>query len=121
VREGAARTHHVARRVREAVRALLAAGVENGTFPGAVAAVARALDWQGRQFPLVASGGVFEAGSLVLDPMSQALCALGCPAELHQAHFPPEVGAALLAARAAGIDTTVLMQGLAREATGGAR
>lgn len=33
------------RRVREAVRALLAAGVENGTFPGAVAAVVRGGAW----------------------------------------------------------------------------
>jgi hypothetical protein len=85
------------------------------------AAVARALDWQARQFALVASGGVFEAGSLILDPMMQTLHALGCPAVRHEAHFQPEVGAALLAARAAGIDTTVLMQGLAREAIGGAR
>jgi N-acetylglucosamine kinase-like BadF-type ATPase len=77
-----------------------------------VAAVARALDWQRVAFPLVLSGGVFKAGEAIRQPLVRALFALGCAPRLVAARFPPEVGAALLAAQAAGIDPRVLIHGL---------
>jgi len=79
-----------------------------------VAAVARALDWQRTPFPLVRVGGMFEAGDAITEPMTQALRALACPAQWHPAQFAPEVGAALLAARAAGWDTAELIRRLSR-------
>jgi len=66
-----------------------------------VAAVARALGPAAPQ-ALVAVGGVFEAGDLVVRPMSAALERLGVRATLRPARCSPAVGAALLAARAAG-------------------
>ncbi len=79
-----------------------------------VAAVARALGWQRAPFPLVRVGGMFEAGDAITEPMTQALRALTCPAQWHPAQFPPEVGAALLAARSAGWDTAELIRRLSR-------
>ncbi len=79
-----------------------------------VAAVARALGWQAAGFPLVTAGGMFETGNLLRDPMHRALGALRCPAQPVPATFPPEVGAVLLAAQAAGLRTELLIQNLSR-------
>jgi N-acetylglucosamine kinase-like BadF-type ATPase len=81
-----------------------------------VAAVARALDWQRVAFPLVLSGGVFNAGEAIRQPLVRALFAHGCAPHLLAPRFPPEVGAALLAARAAGIDPGALFRGLSARA-----
>ncbi len=77
-------------------------------------AVARALGWQTRPFPLVTTGGMFEAGDVLRVPMVTALETLGCPAALTGSVFPPEIGAALLAARAAGLPTEPLIEHLPR-------
>lgn len=69
-----------------------------------VAAVARTLGWQAPPAPLIATGGVFDAGDLLLAPFDRALGRLDCSAQRQPARFPPEIGAALLAARAAGIE-----------------
>lgn len=73
-----------------------------------VTAVAAALGWSRRPFPLIGAGGMFESGDLIAGPMVSALEALACPAEPHAALLPPEVGAALLGARAAGLDAGAL-------------
>jgi glucosamine kinase len=70
---------------------------------GMVAAVAKALGHTDAPPSLVASGGVFEAGDLVVRPMMAALDGLGVRVALRPARFPPEIGAALLAAQAAGL------------------
>lgn len=75
-----------------------------------VCAVARALGWQTMSFPLVGTGGMFEAGEAVRTPMVAALGTLGCPAVLTAPVFSPEIGAALLAARAAAISTGDLIE-----------
>lgn len=77
-----------------------------------VFAVARALGWQEEEFALVAVGGVLVDGGLVAGLMMGALDARACPAVLKPARFPPEVGAALLAARAAGMDAAALVENL---------
>jgi N-acetylglucosamine kinase-like BadF-type ATPase len=77
-------------------------------------AVARALGWQAQPFPLVTTGGMFDAGEAVRGPMLAALAASGCGAAVTAPRFPPEVGAALLAARAAGVSTADLVQTLDR-------
>jgi N-acetylglucosamine kinase-like BadF-type ATPase len=69
-----------------------------------VAAVARALGWQRTQFPLVTGGGLFESGPLVHAPLIEGLARLECPAVWQPARFPAEVGAVILAARAAGLN-----------------
>jgi glucosamine kinase len=93
----------------EARRILLTAA---GGLAAMVGAVARALDWEDTPFALVTTGGVFEAGDLMLTPMDRALTALGCRAERRPARFAPEFGAALLAARAAGLPVDALLAGL---------
>ncbi|MDR7419316.1 MAG: BadF/BadG/BcrA/BcrD ATPase family protein [Armatimonadota bacterium] len=80
-----------------------------------VAAVDRALGWTDVPFALVTTGGIFEAGDLILAPMGRELSALGCRAEHRPARYPPEIGAALLAARAAGMSVDALRQGLDRQ------
>ncbi len=77
-----------------------------------VFAVARALGWQEEEFVLVAVGGVLVEGGPVAGLMMGALDARACPAVLTPARFPPEVGAALLAARAAGMDAAALVENL---------
>ncbi|MDR7497397.1 MAG: hypothetical protein QN174_10615, partial [Armatimonadota bacterium] len=66
-----------------------------------IAAVARAL--APAPEALVATGGVFAAGDLIVGPMTAELERLGVRVVLRPARFPPAVGAALLAARAAGL------------------
>ena len=85
-----------------------------------VAAVARALGWDDVCFPLIAAGGVFEAGAQIVQPMTEALRDQRCRAEWRPALLPPEVGAALLGARAAGHDTRSLIQRLTTRDTRGA-
>ncbi len=80
-----------------------------------VAAVARALGWQAAPFSLMRVGGVFEAGDAIVGPMTRAMQALACPAQWQPVRFPPELGAALLAARAAGLDVATLIRRLARD------
>jgi len=77
-------------------------------------AVARALAWHATAFPLVTTGGMFEAGDLLRASLFSTLKTLDCPAASLEAAFPPEVGAALLAARAAGLPTQMLMERLSR-------
>jgi N-acetylglucosamine kinase-like BadF-type ATPase len=72
-----------------------------------VAAVARALAPAAPE-ALVATGGVFEAGELVARPLLAEIERLGVRAALRPARFPPAVGAALLAARAAGLPLAAL-------------
>ncbi|MDR7533681.1 MAG: BadF/BadG/BcrA/BcrD ATPase family protein, partial [Armatimonadota bacterium] len=79
-----------------------------------VAAVARRLGWAQTPFALVATGGMFEAGEMLRGPMLRALAAAGCVPRLRPARFPPEVGAALLAARAAGADVEGMVRDLSR-------
>ncbi len=67
-----------------------------------IAAVARALGWTDT-LPLVAAGGVFEAGAMITRPMTAALDRVSLRVEIRSARFPPEIGAALLAAQAAGL------------------
>lgn len=83
-----------------------------------VEAVARALGWQGQRFVLVAVGGVLVESGPVVRLMMRALEARACPAELTPARFSPEVGAALLAARSAGMDVTKLVENLRGEGNG---
>jgi N-acetylglucosamine kinase-like BadF-type ATPase len=86
-----------------------------GGLAASVAAVARALGWGTAAFPLVTAGGVFEAGDVIVSPMLEALSALGCAAVHRQARLAPEIGAALLAARAAGLDASALIGRLVRD------
>jgi N-acetylglucosamine kinase-like BadF-type ATPase len=74
-----------------------------------IAAVARMLGWQHTSHALIATGGVFAGGELILGPMAHALADRGCRSERRQARFPPEVGAALLAARAIGVELEPLI------------
>lgn len=78
-----------------------------------VLAVARALGWVQNRFTLVAVGGVLGEGGPMAGLMMRALDARACPAVLTPARFPPEIGAALLAARAAGMETAALVENLA--------
>lgn len=71
-----------------------------------VAAVAGTLGWAQSRFTLVAAGGVLGEYGPIAGLMMKALDARACPAVLTPARFPPEIGAALLAARAAGMETT---------------
>jgi N-acetylglucosamine kinase-like BadF-type ATPase len=89
----------------EALRILRRAGGDLATMIGAVA---RALGWASSTFPLITVGGVFEAGDLITSPMIEALRAAGVRAEPRAAALPPELGAALLAARACGLDAAAL-------------
>ena len=70
-----------------------------------VGAVAHGLGWAQTRFTLVAVGGVLGEGGPMAGLMMRALDARACPAVLTPVRFPPEVGAALLAARAAGMET----------------
>lgn len=79
-----------------------------------VVAVARCLGWEQTPFALVAAGGMFEAGELLRGPLLAALAAAGCAPRLQPARFPPEVGAALLAARAVGADLEGMIRDLSR-------
>jgi len=90
----------------EALRILRRAGQDLARM---IEAVARALGWARSAFPLIAAGGVFEAGDLIMSPMTEALRAAGVQAEPRAAVFAPEIGAALLAARAAGLDAATLV------------
>lgn len=85
-----------------------------GGLAAMVAAVARALEWHGARFPLIAAGGVFEAGVTIVRPITQALRDLRCHADWRPAQFPPEIGAALLAARGAGLEVAPLAAHLAK-------
>lgn len=82
-----------------------------------VAAVARALDWRGARFPLIAVGGVFDAGVTIVRPTARALRDLRCRADWRPAQFPPEIGAALLAARGAGVEIAPLAARLMKTLT----
>jgi len=84
-----------------------------------VAAVARALQWQRAEFPLVLSGGLFGAGETLRRPLAGALLAQGCEPTLVPARFRPEVGAALLAARAARLDVAAMIRRLDADHAGG--
>ncbi len=84
-----------------------------------VEAVAEALGWSGRPFPLIRAGGMFASGELLLGPMRRALGRAACPAEIREAALPPEIGAALLGARAAGLDAAGLAATLLRRAASG--
>ncbi len=83
-----------------------------GGLAAMVVAVARALGWQGEGFTLVASGGVLAEGGPTTGLMMRSLEARACKAVLTPARFPPEIGAALLAARAAGMDAAALIENL---------
>ncbi|MGH2371920.1 MAG: N-acetylglucosamine kinase [bacterium] len=74
-----------------------------------IAAVARALGWERARCPLVTAGGMFKAGDAIREPMVRALRAGGAAAQLAEARFSPDVGAALLAAQAAGCDVGALI------------
>lgn len=82
-----------------------------------VAAVARALEWERVGFPLVMAGGMFKAGDAIREPMMRALRAGGTPAQPVEARFPPEVGAALLAVRAAGFEVGAIIGRLGARST----
>ncbi|MGQ0549231.1 MAG: BadF/BadG/BcrA/BcrD ATPase family protein [Armatimonadota bacterium] len=82
-----------------------------------IAAVARTLGWERAGFPLVPTGGMFKAGEAIREPMVRALRAGRSTAQLVEARFSPDVGAALLAAQAAGCDIGAL---IGRLDTGGA-
>ncbi len=94
-----------------AVRILVRAGEGLAAM---VAAAARALGWETSAFPLITAGGMFEAEDVLRDPMIRALGAMGCPAQPVPAAFSAEVGAALLAAQAAGLGTRQLIDDLSR-------
>ncbi len=96
-----------------AVTILAAAGQ---ALAAMVAAVARQLGWERTPFALVAVGGMFEAGDLLRAPLLRALESAGCTPHLQPARFPPEVGAALLAARTAGLEVPRLLAALAAHA-----
>ena len=79
--------------------------IERGTDELArlAAGVARALDWpSGQPLPVSYSGGVFNAGALVLDPLRDALARCVPHAVLTAPRLGPHVGAAVHAARLAG-------------------
>ena len=101
VREGDAVAAGILRRAGEGLAAM-------------VWAVARALGWQTAPFPLLTAGGMFDAGDALRVPMLTALETLGCPAAAAVSIFPPEIGAALLGARAAGLPTATLIARLPR-------
>ena len=66
-------------------------------------AIRVALDYAGDEpVPLSYSGGVFEAGALVLDPLQEALAARSPNYRLQKPLFEPGMGAALYARRLAG-------------------
>lgn len=75
-----------------------------------IASVARTLGWERAGFPLVTAGGMFEAGDAIREPLVRALRAGGSAAQPVEARFPPDVGAALLAARAAGCDAASMIE-----------
>jgi N-acetylglucosamine kinase-like BadF-type ATPase len=70
----------------------------------AVAAVARALGWQHTRFPLVTIGGLFKSGTRMQQFVIESLARLECPAVWQPSRFSAELGAAILAARAARLD-----------------
>jgi N-acetylglucosamine kinase-like BadF-type ATPase len=78
-----------------------------------VAAVARALGWEATRFPFVTAGGLFESGPLIHAPVMDALGRLGTPADWRPARFAPDAGAALLAARAAGVNVEQMITRMA--------
>jgi N-acetylglucosamine kinase-like BadF-type ATPase len=58
------------------------------------------------ELPVSYSGGVFETGALVLEPFRAELLRRQLPYRVQPPAFPPVVGAALYAARAAGVRFT---------------
>jgi len=80
-----------------------------------VAAVARALGWERAGFPLVMVGGMFEAGEEIREPLMRALRTRVSTVTQAEARFPPEVGAALLAARSAGCAVGAIVERMSGE------
>jgi N-acetylglucosamine kinase-like BadF-type ATPase len=60
-------------------------------------AIVRRLGMERASFPVCLIGGVFQAGAWVLEPLTTTLAAVAPGATIQPAHYPPEVGAALLA------------------------
>lgn len=89
-------------------RAILARAAEG--LAAMIASVARTLGWERDGFPLVTAGGMFEAGNAIREPMFRALRARGSTAQSVEARFPPDVGAALLAAQGAGCDAASIIE-----------
>jgi len=56
-----------------------------------------------RELPVSYSGGIFDSGALVLEPFRAELLRRQLPYRLQSPAFPPVVGAALYAARAAAV------------------
>ncbi|MCC6445864.1 MAG: ATPase [Armatimonadetes bacterium] len=67
------------------------------------AAVLKGLDMPGAAPEVAPIGGVFKAGSLILEPLRAALHLLVPDARLIEPRFPPVIGALFLAYRKAGI------------------
>lgn len=75
------------------------AGVELGR---AIAAVLRQIEWLNTPVPIAPIGGVFRAGTLILDPMLAWVKQTNPDAYLITPRFQPAIGALLLSFRAAG-------------------
>ncbi len=58
----------------------------------------------GAAMPVYMTGGVFQAGALLLDPFRRFLAREWPEAEPRAPRFPPAVGSAILAARSLGIE-----------------
>ncbi len=80
-----------------------------GGLAAMIVSVARTLGWERAGFPLVTAGGMFEAGDAIREPLVRALRAAGSAAQPVDAQFPPDVGAALLAAQAARCDVAAMI------------
>lgn len=81
----------------------------------AVSAVAERLGMAGGPFEVAWTGGLFQAGAVVLDPLRAALAARLPRAALRPAELPPVLGAGLLALRGAGIAIDESVVGALRE------
>jgi N-acetylglucosamine kinase-like BadF-type ATPase len=73
-----------------------------GHLAEAARAVIERLDGANRALPVYPTGGVFKISEIVLQTLREALAAGAPSAQIHEAAFPPAVGALLLALEGAG-------------------
>ncbi len=79
------------------------AGVENGEMANAVI---RQLGFENLEFDVVMAGGMFEGGSMMIEPMRETIRKYAPGARLVRLNVPPVLGAVILGMEAAGVNAS---------------